>query len=128
MQLVFIYIFTLGRWREDGDVVLFSAWHPWMRTMQINPRIGSTMQVILSAYEGTIDLPSDDGDDGDGDNGLHWPAVCSDDASGTQRGVSILPVAEKDAVGQQNKSPKNTAQVFPFPHPSAEHPPGASAV
>ena len=94
------------------------------------------MQVILSAYEGTIDLPSDDGDDGDGDNGLHWP-VCNDDESGTQRGggpqhggsrrgVSGGEVAGKDAGGggQQDVQPRNIAQVFPFPHP--QHPVGSA--
>ena len=29
-------------------------------------------QVILSAYKATAGLPSDDGDDGDGDYGLLW--------------------------------------------------------
>ena len=98
------------------------------------------MQVILSAYESTIDLPSDDGDDGDGDIGLQWP-VCNDESGtrrggsqrggssrgGSQRGVSIFRealspggVAEKDAEVQQNRPPRNIAQVFPFPHP--EHP------
>ena len=93
------------------------------------------VQVILSAYESTVGLPSDDGDDGDGDHGLQWPFsnnLVEDIAAGSERNPGLqlkesgsgglIPVQD---AGNRVKTPRNVVQVSPLPHP--EHP-GANAV